>query len=134
MLFGEEDATVLSNYDKNDAVTVVFGNPPTNSKNSLQKYGINKEYKFYYDDAKTPMKCTVFFPKTNRKLNFVFDGDAVKYLGIWMNPGDLNGMYNLAVEPCTAPYDTPINAEKKGKCSYLSPNSNIKFTLKINGE
>lgn len=135
MLAGEEGANVVSKYNSNDSATVAFGNPPVMGKaHILQKYGANKEYKFYYDDSIEPMECSVFYPKTCRKIDFFFEGNAVKYLGIWMNPGDLNGMYNLAIEPCTAPYDTPIKATAKGKGSYIPPRTKIEFILKIKGE
>ena len=135
MLAGEEGAYVVSKYNSDDSVTVAFGNPPAMEKaHILEKYGTNKEYKYYYDNAKIPMECSVCYPRTCHKINFSFEGDVVRYLGIWMNPGDLNGMYNLAIEPCTAPYDTPIKALEKGKGSYILPRAKVEFILRIKGE
>ena len=132
MLAGEEGAYVESLYSEESNITVCFGEPPQKRKmHILEKCGANKEYKFYYDDEKIPMKCDVCFPKSKYKINFMFDGDVVKYLGVWMNPGDLNKMYNLAIEPCTAPYDTPIKARSKDKCSVIKPNGKVTFILKI---
>lgn len=130
MFAGEEGAYIQSPYSEKDEITVCFGTPPKKI-NILEKYGANKEYKFYYNNEKIPMECSVCFPKAQREAKFRFEGDVVKYLGIWMNPGDLNKMYNLAIEPCTAPYDTPIKAERKGKSSVIKPNGKISFNLKI---
>ena len=63
--------------------------------------------------------------------DIVFDNDTVKYLGLWFNPGDLNGMYNLAIEPCSAPYDTPLKANAAQKGSFIEANSSVRFSLKI---
>ena len=57
------------------------------------------------------------------------DDGVIKYLGVWCNPGDLNGMYNIALEPCTALYDDPIKAGDT--CSYIKAKGNIEFTLKF---
>lgn len=134
MLVGEEGAEIISGYESDAAVTVAFGNPPDMEyANILQKCGENKEYKYYYDYPQVPMECFVAYPKMCKKIEFSFEGDAVKYLGIWMNPGDLNGMYNLAIEPCTAPYDNPEKAEEKGKGSYIDPYGSVEFVLKIRG-
>ena len=97
----------------------------------MGEYGSGKEYKFYYDNECSPMECTVVFPESRKKAWFRFKGDIVKYFGVWMNPGDLNGMYNIAIEPCTAPYDTPIKAADKGKGSVITPNGKVSFILKI---
>lgn len=135
MLKGEEGAYICSPYSQSDSVTVCFGTPPAfEIANVLEKYGANKEYKYYFDEHKTPMLCTAHFPESKRELSFSFDNDIVKYLAIWMNPGDLNGMYNFAIEPCTAPYDSPKKAKEKGKCSYIEANSKISFTLMIKME
>jgi hypothetical protein len=64
-------------------------------------------------------------------VSFSFEGDAVRYLALWFNPGQLNGMYNLAVEPCTAPYDDPLRAEAVGKGFFLPPHGEAAFMLKI---
>jgi len=99
---------------------------------SLRKLGTDyiDLYYAHTDDPHTPMWCAVVYP-TGGRVSLDFDNDVVKYLGIWVNPGALNGMYNLAVEPCSAPYDDPIRAEAAGKGSYIAPGATVEFTLKI---
>ncbi len=134
MFKGEEDAQVVSDFS-DDNIRVMFGNPPTDDKISkLQKYGSNNQYKYYYTEQKIPMKCGIVYPKSNLRVSLEFIGDSVKYLGVWMNPGDLNEMYNVALEPCTALFDDPINAQKAGAESVIKPEEAVEFTLKIRCE
>ena len=135
MLIGEEGAYVESEFSRNDEKRVMFGKPLSiDTAEVLEPFGTNKGYKFYYTDAKAPIKCSVIYPDTNKKISVEFDNDIVKYLGVWMNPGDLNDMYNIAIEPCTALYDDPINAEKGNAASYIAAKGTIEFTLKIDSE
>ncbi len=131
MLAGEAGAYVTSPFTSNDPISVAFGKPLSReSAHILPKIGTLGEYKYYYDDPRTPMECAVVYP-SGGKVTFAFDNDVVKYLGIWVNPGALNGMYNLAVEPCSAPYDDPIRAAAADKGSYIAPGATVEFTLKI---
>ncbi len=69
--------------------------------------------------------------ETYRHLSLEFDGDIVKYLGVWVNPGALNGMYTMAVEPCTALYDSPANAEAAYAASYIKSGETISFSFRL---
>ena len=62
---------------------------------------------------------------------FKYDAALVPYLGIWMNNGEFKGMYNVALEPCTAPYDSPKNAQKAGICSEIPARGKVEFELII---
>ena len=131
MLVGENGAWVESPYTAADPITQCFGQPLSReSAHVLPALGATGEYKFYYDDARAPMWCRVHYP-SGMRVNFAFEGDAVRYLALWFNPGQLNGMYNLAVEPCTAPYDDPLRADAAGKAFVLPANGEGRFTLKI---
>lgn len=134
MFKGERGAYASSDYTPDSKKRIMFGKP-ANDKTAhvLQEKG-NKQYKFYYTDAKPPIKCGIVYPESKTKVNIEFDSDVVKYLGLWVNPGDLNGMYNLALEPCTALYDNPINAEKANAASYIKAHEAVKFTLKMGCE
>lgn len=66
MFAGEEGAYIQSSYSNKNDITVCFGNPPKEI-NILEKYGANKEYKFYYNDEKVPMECSVCFPKVQKR-------------------------------------------------------------------
>jgi hypothetical protein len=134
MLAGEEGAWVESPYTQADSITQCFGQPLSRQEaHVLPPIGATGEYKFYYDEPAAPMQCTVCYPSGGR-VHFDFEGDAVRYLALWFNPGQLNGMYNLAVEPCTAPYDDPLRADAAGKGFALPPHGSVAFTLRILAE
>lgn len=128
MLKGEKGATVLSDFEEKFEKQIMFG-VPKHALNVLCQKGQDKEWKYYYKGAITPLKCRVIYPESKYRLTLLCDGEIIKYLGVWVNPGDLNGMYNIALEPCSALYDSPQKAGKT--CSYIKPNSHIEFTLKI---
>ena len=131
MLTGECGAWVEHPFGTTDSVTPCFGQPLSWERPYvLPPVDATGEYKFYYDDAQTPMRCAVCYPSGGR-VSFTFEGDAVRYLALWFNPGKLNGMYNLAVEPCTAPYDDPLRAEAADKGFFLPPHGEVDFTLHI---
>ena len=129
MLKGEEGAYATSNFPKDSPIKVVIGEPSGNVR-FLPDLG-NKNYKFYYTNTVSPLKCGVVYPKSNIEVTVEFDNDVIKYFGVWVNPGDLNRMYNIAIEPCSAPYDSPIRAQKENVCSYIMPKEKIEFTLKM---
>lgn len=130
MFKGEKGAYAVSNLPLDAPKTFLSGNPDKSKPNVMPDTG-NKHYKYYYNQSISPLKCGMVYPESNTEVTVEFDNDTVKYLGFWVNPGDLNGMYNLAVEPCTALFDSPINAEKANAASYIKANSEITFTLKM---
>lgn len=130
MFKGEKGAYAVSNFPIDAKKTFLSGNPDKNAPHILPDIG-NKHYKYYYNQSLSPLKCGMVYPKSQTEVTVEFDNDTVKYLGFWVNPGDLNGMYNLAVEPCTALFDDPINAEKANAASYIKAHSKAEFTLKM---
>ncbi len=134
MLTGEEGARVESDFADDSPIRVMFGQPLSReSANRLPAIGACREYKYYHTEQKEPISCGVVYPEKRLRLAVSFDG-AVGYLGVWMNPGDLNGMYNLAIEPCTALYDCPPKAEEGGAASFIPRNDTIEFTMRIEGK
>ncbi len=133
MFRGESGAYAVSEFAPDDPKKVMFGMPEFVEKaHILPERGAIKQYKYYYTEAKGPVKCGVAYPNSKVQIALEFDSDVVKYLGLWVNPGDLNGMYNIALEPCTALYDDPINAEKANASSVIKSGETVEFTLKIN--
>ncbi len=128
MLKGELGAEISSAFDDIFEKQIMFGRPKF-SPNVMCEFNSDKEWKYYYKGAITPLVCTVNYPESNYRLTLSSDSEIIKYLGVWINPGDLNGMYNLALEPCSALYDSPQKAGDT--CSYIKANSYIEFTLKI---
>ncbi len=132
MFISEDGAKVESVFQDTSDIRVMFGNPPAHDViNEYRLDGHKKNYKYYHNQAKSPMKCGIVYPKSNLRVSVEFDGDIVKYFGVWMNIGVLNGLYNIALEPCTAPYDSPVNAKAENAESVLKANETIEFTMKI---
>lgn len=131
MFNGEDGAYAVSNFPKDSPMRVMFGSPESESTAHILPHPVYKNYKFYYTEPIKNLKCGVVYPQSQMQVNLEVDNDVIKYLGIWVNPGDLNNMYNIALEPCSAPYDSPINAQKENVCSFIAPKDGIEFTLKI---
>ena len=125
MLRGEDGIKATSPL-QNSPTAIMFG-APQGDIDTLCAFGKSKEWKYYYTSELSPFCCAVEYPKSNRKVSVGCSGDTIRYLGVWLNPGDLNNMYNIALEPCSALYDSP---EKAGDTlSYINPHETIEFTL-----
>ena len=55
----------------------------------------------------------------------------IPYLGVWLNSGGFKDMYNLALEPCTSPFDTPVRASERNCGSVLESSEMQQFSIKI---
>ena len=128
MFRGECGAAVVCDLEETAAKEIMFGNPK-GKPNLLCEKGTDKEWKYYYNEALSPLNCSVRYPLSRYTVSVNCDSEIIKYLGVWMNPGDLNGMYNIALEPCSALYDSPIKA--KETCSYIKAYGTVEFVLKI---
>ena len=131
MFSGEKGAYVTENFPEGIQKTVMFGKAPE-EMNILGEYSpAGESYKYYYNDENNALECGIVYPEWKKQLMLSFDGKAVKYLGIWMNSGSFKKMYNIALEPCTAPFDSPVNALRDGKSSVIPPKGSVSFTVKL---
>lgn len=134
MLRGEPSAKLLLPYEEDAPVEIMFG--PENAiqlpRDQLQPYWSGgATYKFYYLDPMPKGVCGCQYTDNGHKFLMEFDNEKIPYLGVWLNSGGFKDMYNLALEPCTAPFDTPANAEARGRGSVLSPYEKLQFSLRI---
>lgn len=112
MFAGKPGVEVFSNAPADSGIPVMFGKAPEMPE-KISAYAPDGEgYKYYITEPFTPLVCGIRC-SSGDKVTVIFDGDGVRWLGVWMNNGSFKGMYNLALEPCTAPYDSPVNAEKE---------------------
>ena len=86
--------------------------------------------KFYFKEKLTRGNCSVLYPD-GLVLNISFPESQVPYLGILHNRGGFMDMYNLFVEPCTAPFDRPDVARIMRKGSVVKANSNYSWYLDL---
>lgn len=100
--------------------------PPLFNPGSLPA---NSCFKFYSTEPLQEGYCGL---KDNRgTLEMIFSEMSLPWLGFWINNGGWNNQYNIALEPATAPMDSPAAAEKIGATASLKPNEKKDWDLKI---
>lgn len=102
----------------------------TISKEHLTSKALNGEaYKFYYLDKLKNGVCGYFDKSIQRGIALEFDSEKIPFLGVWMNNGGFKNMYSAAIEPCTLPFDTPLEAQKRGEALILQPGKEYSFEV-----
>ena len=86
-------------------------------------------YKFYYLSRLKTGICGYYDKRAKEGITVEFDSKKIPFLGIWMNNGGFKNMHSAAVEPCTMPFDTPLEAKKRG--SFLSIEPGEEYSFKI---
>lgn len=87
-------------------------------------------YKFYYLDRIERGDFSVRYTD-GRTLRFSYDGQKLPYLGVWLNNGEFQGIYNIAPEPCTVPFDAPHKAAERGYASVIDAHGRFEFDIHI---
>ncbi len=93
--------------------------------------GEKRCYKLYF-----PAKCgdyAIGF-KPEGKPAFMINVEGLPFAGIWVNDDYFNGARCVGIEPCSARYDSPENAEKRGEKTVLLPREKLKFKLGLSVE
>ena len=62
-----------------------------------------------------------------------FDRKVLRYLGIWMDFGLVNGTYSVGLEPCTLGYDTVLNALEYGQSGDIEDTLHFYVELSVDG-
>lgn len=143
MIAAEEGGYGVVPYDENAPVEIIFdqrsefgktGDITALSKGMLTSKGHGQKsntIKYYFTKKNPYGSCGYCIPKTGKTLTLNYDKDIIPYLAVWKNDGLFKGMHNFALEPCTAPYDSPKNAENRGVKFTICANKTIKFRLII---
>ena len=132
MIQAEPDATIVCPYGSAAPVKSMFGK--LLSRDSMQPFTEDGEsYKFYYEEPIPEGWCGYRY-SDGKTLMLRYPAEIVKFLGIWINNGSFKGMYNIALEPCTAPYDRPDQADAAGCGSVLQPGETVCFRLTMDME
>jgi hypothetical protein len=76
-------------------------------------------YKYFIDGRMPAGWCGLKFHRSNFSLVLSFPVEQVPYLGILPNEGGWQDLYNIFLEPCTAPFDRPDAARYRGQGSTL---------------
>jgi hypothetical protein len=75
--------------------------------------------KYYFVNRLKDGWCKLLYPDHRNKLEVSFPVNVVPYLGILMNEGGWDGLYNIIIEPCSVCYDRPDVAKKFGQVSKI---------------
>jgi hypothetical protein len=68
----------------------------------------SQAYRKYYVKGRMPEGwCALTYPKSQLALRLDFPVQTVPYLAILPNEGGWQDLYNVFLEPCTAPFDRP---------------------------
>ena len=130
LIRGEEGALAFSDLDGTPR-KIVAGCPLSEENAHVLPPKTHKHYKYYHTEAKQDLRCGAFYPQSQKTLLVECAGEAVKYFGAWVNAGDLNGAYTIALEPCTALFDDPIHAKEACASSCIKAGGSVRFTLKM---
>jgi hypothetical protein len=86
----------------------------------------------YYVKGRMPEGwCLLRFPSLGVQVKLGFPVDKVPYLALLPNEGGAEGLYELFLEPCTAPYDRPDLARLHGALSLLRSHGTREWYLEI---
>jgi hypothetical protein len=136
MLAGEDGMVLHTPFD-NDAQTAMMFvtqgyDADTLPRDRLMGFepGTGAAYKFYYLDKMSKGYFGVSYAD-GRRLDFTFDESKLPYLGVWLNNGEFQGIYNIAPEPCTAPFDAPHKAAERGYASSIEAKGKFEFSINI---
>lgn len=127
MLQAEADAQIVFPYDEAAPIRTMFGRQL--SRIQTEPYAPDGEsYKYYFAEPIQAGWCGYRYADGTTLL-LQYPERIVRYLGVWINNGSFKSMYNIALEPCTAPYDKPDEAMAQGCCSVLQPGETLQFRL-----
>jgi hypothetical protein len=87
--------------------------------------------KYYFTNKLTDGWCELQYPDIRNTLKVSFPVGTVPYLGILMNEGGWDDLYNIIIEPCSVCYDRPDLAKKFGQVSKVEALGIYKWYVEI---
>jgi hypothetical protein len=88
-------------------------------------------YKYYLDRPLKDGECSVVYPRSGIRFTCRFPAEQVPYFGILPNEGVWDGLYNLFLEPCTAPMDRPDRAREYESSFILKAGDKVQWYLDL---
>jgi len=87
--------------------------------------------KYYFINRLKVGWCELKYPDNKNKLKISFPVTTVPYLGILMNEGGWDNLYNIFIEPCSVCYDRPDVAKKYGQVSKVEALGTYSWYIEI---
>jgi galactose mutarotase-like enzyme len=88
-------------------------------------------YKYFIKEKLPEGWCGVKYHQSNFSFVLSFPVERVPYLGILPNEGGWQDLYNIFLEPCTAPFDRPDAARYRGQGSTLPAGAVYEWHLNL---
>jgi hypothetical protein len=88
-------------------------------------------YKYFIKGKMPEGWCGIKYHQSNFSLVLSFPVDQVPYLGVLPNEGGWQDLYNIFLEPCTAPFDRPDAARYRGQASTLHAGATYTWHLNL---
>ncbi len=88
-------------------------------------------FKYFFLDELREGFAVLHDPPARETVGLVWPVGQVPYLGMWVNEGAWGGMYHVAPEPCTAPFDRWDIARQWGKLPVIPAFGSLKWWLRI---
>lgn len=134
----ENGGEILVPFNINDKTELFFDVTETFPAGASERLLV-KEMLRFPDNAEEKRCFKLYFPalKDSYALGFrpkgkdalMIKADGLPFAGIWVNDGYLNGMRCVGLEPCSARYDSPETAAKKGESVYLASHKKMRFKI-----
>ena len=137
MVQGSDDLVVTTPYAPDAPVAYMFGPEGREEfpRDRLMGYraGEGAAYKFYYTEPTDGGFLRADYTASGHsfEMDYREDAAAIPYVGLWINNGSFKGMYNIALECASAPYDAPHKALEKGYCSVLGAGETLVFSVRV---
>ncbi len=136
MLLGEDGMVLTTPFEKDAETEFCFCTKGYDTallpKDRLTGFLPEKgaAYKFYYTQKIKEGKFSLSY-SDGSVLTFTYDGEKVPYLGVWLNNGEFQDIYNIAPEPCSLPFDAPHKAAERGYTGAIPPGETFGFIMNI---
>lgn len=100
----------------------------------LYEYPDKSQNKFYFKNEVENGSCGLVYKNQGLKLQYDFDTNINKYVGVWITKGGFKNEYNVAIEPASGYYDSLERAFKNNKVSSIEPGEELNWSLKLSIE
>lgn len=130
-LFNYEENICLDFPFEGEIINVVDNKEYDFDYRELSQYPDGKSYKFYFKDEIPEGRVDVIFRNSNLVVEYEFDTEINKYLGVWITKGGFKGEYNFAIEPTSGYYDSLERAYKNNKVSKIDSKDTANWSLKL---
>ena len=100
----------------------------------LSEYPDKSQNKFYFKNEVENGSCGLVYKNQGLKLQYDFDTNINKYVGVWITKGGFKNEYNVAIEPASGYYDSLERAFKNNKVSSIEPGEELNWSLKLSIE